>query len=616
MSAAKNFLTDLNKEYLAIHRKKEDLFWSTYMGTSDDHAGSAAAETAWTQFISDPKRLNTVREHIANEKKQPESTEREQTLTGLQGWQALFQANVLETEQSQQLKEGLIKAESALFEKRQAYTMTYQDNAGQHHEGSTPVLSANIGSNADETIRKTSLEALLGLEHWVLTNGFIELIKLRNEFAHCLGYNSFFDYTVEKTEQMSTKQLFIILDDFQQRTRERNLNSIVQLAATHGDQALTGHNFKYTYSGDSTRLLDPYVSFDQSLSQWVKSFSRLRIDYSEAELTLDLLNRKGKYANGFCHGPVPSFYNDGEWVAAKVNFTSLAEPGQIGSGYNALNTLFHEGGHAAHFANIKMNSPCFSQEFAPSSMAFAETQSMFLDSLIADGDWLKTYAKNSAGEVIPDQIVHQLITEKQPFRAYEERSILVMPYFERALYELSDDELTVENIIALARSTEKQILGLDLSPRPLLAIPHLLSDQSACTYQGYLLANMAVYQTRAYFVGKYGYLTDNPEIGPALAEHYWYPGNSISHDDSIHSLTGEGFNAKYLADECNLSVDELWQREQLSIESAKNRTASDVQPLNASIKIVDGDKLLASNEISNKQMCSDFSQYVKKAANQ
>ncbi len=53
-----------------------------------------------------------------------------------------------------------------------------------------------------------------------------------------------------------------------------------------------------------------------------------------------------------------------------------------------------EGGHAAHFANIDQHSPFFSQERAPTSVAYAENQSMFLDSLIADGEWLARYARD------------------------------------------------------------------------------------------------------------------------------------------------------------------------------------------------------------------------------
>lgn len=53
------------------------------------------------------------------------------------------------------------------------------------------------------------------------------------------------------------------------------------------------------------------------------------------------------------------------------------------------------GGHAAHFANIDQRSPFFSQERAPTSVAYAENQSMFLDALMGDGDWLARYARDS-----------------------------------------------------------------------------------------------------------------------------------------------------------------------------------------------------------------------------
>ena len=203
----------------------------------------------------------------------------------------------------------------------------------------------------------------------------------------------------------------------------------------------------------------------------------------------------------------------GEWVPGQINFTAEAKPDQVGSGLRAINTLFHEGGHAAHFANVAQNAPCFSQEYAPTSMAYAETQSMFCDSLLGDADWLKRYARNAQGEAIPDALIRDRVASSQPMRAFDERSIAVVPYFEAALYQLADAALTPEAVLALARETEVRVLGIE-SPRPMLAIPHLLNQESAASYQGYLLAHMAVYQTRAFFLRRDGYLTDNGAIGP------------------------------------------------------------------------------------------------------
>jgi hypothetical protein len=124
---------------------------------------------------------------------------------------------------------------------------------------------------------------------------------------------------------------------------------------------------------------------------------------------------------------------------------------------------------------------------------------------------------------------------------------------------------------------------------------------------------MAVYQTRSYFLEKYGYLTDNPEIGPALAKHYWHPGNSMTHSDTVMSLTGEDFNARYLANECNLTVKEAWKIAQSKIQAARHRERQPPGSLNATIEIIDGNILLASNKISNEQMCAEFEQYISKA---
>lgn len=611
MHNSKQYFDSLNNDYLAVHREKEDLFWSTYMGTSDKSDEFAASEKKWADFISNANRITDIKACLANISDDG-SDENKNTIHGLKGWLALFESNALESVTEQKLKAELINAEAVLFEKKKNYVMTYTNEKGQSVEASSPALASNLKASNIEEVRLSSHQAFLDLEQWVLNNGFIELVKLRNKFARSLGFDNFFDYSVVKTEHMTSDELFVILEDFEKQTCKTNLTSIQSLKGEKGADSIKGHNFYYSFAGDATRALDPYMPFSRSLRAWVESFGRLNIDYAGAELTLDLLDRKGKYQNGFCHGPIPSYNDNGQWVAAKVNFTSNALPSQIGSGYSGINTLFHEGGHAAHFSNVAQNAPCFSQEFAPTSMAYAETQSMFCDSLLSDADWLKTYAKDKNGQMVPDDVIKTLIETKQPFFAYGERSIMVVPYFERALYELDDKDLTPQKITRLARDTEQKILGLACSPRPLLAIPHLLSDESACSYQGYLLANMAVYQTRAYFTDKFGYLCDNPEIGPLLTKYYWNPGNSVSHNSGIKNLTGEGFNAKYLADVCNLSVEQAWKIEESKVDKLAKRSQVTAADLNAKIQVVDGINVLANNEVSADKMCQDFESAIEK----
>ena len=576
------------------------------MGTSDDHDARVAAENAVNAFNANPSRIGELREQIAAAEALPDGEDKNALLHGLRGWLQFFEVNAIETEAGREMHKQLVQDDSDLFERRKALTLHYTNESGERVDASTLVLSTNLVSSDDENVRKTSHDALLELEKFVAANGLIDSIKRRNAFAREMGYRNFFDYKVNKEERMSPEQLFEILDEFEEQTRDAQQRGWDYLVEKHGESALQAHNLKYAMRGDTAQQLDPYLPFGKSLQRWVESFGRMGVTFRDATLTLDLLDRKGKYENGFMHAPQTGWFNAGAWSPAVINFTSNANPDQVGSGDDGLNTLFHEGGHAAHFANITQNAPCFSQEYPPTSMSYAETQSMFFDSMLADADWLKLYATNKAGDVIPDELIRKSIEAKQPFAAYAERGILVVPYYEWALYQLDDDELTPETLIELARYWEKKIFGLDCAPRPLLAIPHLLDKGSCCSYQGYLLANMAVYQTRAWFLREYGYLTDNPHIGDLLSHHYWAPGNSVSHNDTLLSLTGEGFSGRYLAAHCNRSVDEAWEEAQASMQAALLREQPAVQSLQASIRVVHGNETLADNGSSDAAMFDAF----------
>jgi oligoendopeptidase F len=615
----RGFFDNLNHEYLAVHRRKEDLFWATYMGTSGDHDGFAAAETAWKAFISDPARLAAVRGQMAEVERmraaarpRPASTAREreeldELAAGLRGWEALFANNVVEGAEGRRWMERLVAMESELFRKRQALVLRHRGERGEE-EASLGVLLVNIGANPDEACRQSSFDALRGLERWVLANGFLEVVKARNAFARAQGSSDYFDYKVRKSEAMTPEELFTILDDFEARTRDANARGFAALERAHGPRALLPWNYRFHMSGDVVREMDPYFAYADGLARWALSFRRMGVSFRGAEMQLDLLERKGKYQNGFCHGPVPAFRDRGAWVPAKINFTSAGKPDQVGSGYRALETLFHEGGHAAHFANIQGNAPCFSQEFPPTSMAYAETQSMFFESVLEDADWLMRYARDAAGEPMPLGLIRKRIEIAQPFRAFNERSILVVPCFERALYALPEAELTAERVLQLARETERRIFGTE-SHRPLLAIPHLLNQESAASYHGYLLANMAVYQTRAWFLETQGYIADNPRVGPLLDSHYWAPGNSMTHDETLRSLTGESFSAKYLAAECNRSPEEAWAEAERAMSAAARRGEPQgaLPRLDAFIRVVDGDSVIADNSLSDDAMCATFS---------
>ena len=611
LSAARTYFEHLNRDYIAVHRTKEDLFWATHMALSDDDAGFAKAEQAFKNFVSDPERLLATRSHVQVLQRLAPGTERDSVLHGLRGWEAMFAAHSIESDEGRRLMHEIVEFEAALFAKRRLFNPTHVNERGEEVPGSLSALATNLMTNPVESRRRSSFDGFRHLEHWVLDNGFIELVALRNRFARALGAENYFALKLQKNERMTVPELFAIIDDFLARTDGANARSFQTIRAAHGDTAVTPWNLRFFGSGDVTRRMDEYLAFGSALRRWVDSFKRLGISFHQATMQLDLLDRAHKYQNGFCHAPLPTWLTStGEWMPGQINFTSNALPTQVGSGSRAMMTLFHEGGHAAHFANVAQNAPCFSQEYAPTSMAYAETQSMFCDSLLDDADWLKRYAVNAQGDGMPDDLIRDHIISRQSTRIYDMRTLAVVPCFEAALYAMPEGACTRDAVLALARATEQRVVGIE-SPRPLLAIPHLLNQESAASYQGYLLAEMAVAQTRAFFLARDGYLTDNPKIGPDLREHYWVPGNSLDHDTTLRNLTGEGFSARFLAEDCNLSAEDAWNAARRSMEMAASRPQPSASgTLDATIRVVHGSEVVADSSRGEDAMCTAFESWI------
>jgi hypothetical protein len=600
MSELSAYLDSLSKEFLALHTKKEDAFWEAKMGLGSDPVLSqkkcSEAEIAVSKFIQDAGKLKKLRELEA----EPNATADEKL--ALKGWKLFFDANVIEDPKAQSLAAKIIEMEGALLVKRGGMGLGYiNPKTGEKVIASTNKLSNMLISEKDEVLRKAAYEGLLTIGPFVLANGFIEIIKARNELGRMCGYEDYYDYKVQKAEGLSKKKLFELLDDLEVKTRDSNKIAVENFVKEKGEAARQPWNFRYYRSGDLAKEMDPYHPFSHSLERWARSFSAMHITYRNAALTLDLIDRAGKYENGFMHGPVPSFFNHGRWNPARINFTANAIPNKVGSGVDALNTLFHEGGHAAHFSNILMNAPCFGQEFAPTSVAYAETQSMFCDSVISDADWLREYARNEKGESMPFALIAKAIKEEQPFIAMMIRAMLGVCYAEKALYEMSDTELRSENIQNVILEIEKRMYALPAASRPILAVPHLLAGESSAYYHGYVLAEMAVQQTRKYFLEKYGYIADNPHIGPELENGYWKFGNSEPFFTLVEKLTGKPLTGDALIAQANRTVDQAIAEAKKLADHPHKNGESKTPKLEADIKVMNGNEKIA--EFSN----GDFS---------
>jgi hypothetical protein len=593
MASVSEALARVSEHYLSLHTRREELFWNTRMGTGGPGAQREAseAENAWKAFLQDPDRLAELRRLEAEA-----ATGDERRVTG--GWIAMLSAHVVESAEGRKLSAEIVERENDLEERRGRMALGYRD---PETGGMVPASSVRLGlmvrTHPDARMRRAAFDGLRSIERFVLDNGFLDIVRLRNRLARTLGFPDYYAWRVRAVERMDKGRLFAMLDDLARRTKASTAAGLAAFAARHGGEALEPWNFPFLKSGRLTAKFDPYFGFADALRRWGRSFAALGVTFRGATLTLDLLDRPGKYENGFMHGPEPAFFDRGHWRPARINFTANAVVGQVGAGHRALETLFHEGGHAAHFANILADAPCFSNEYAPTSVAYAETQSMFMDSLINDAAWMTRYALDRSGEPVPIELVRESIDQEQPFVGWGMRAMMTVPFAERAIYEMTEAELTPDRVTEACREVERDLQGLTSGVRPVLSVPHLLSGESSAYYHGYVLAEMAVHATRRFFRDRDGILTDNPRIGPDLAAAYWKPGNAQTFDETLVALTGAPLLADALVDACNRTPAAAFEEAVADVERTSRVRPFDAPVnLDATIRVVHGSERVATTE--------------------
>ncbi len=103
-------------------------------------------------------------------------------------------------------------------------------------------------------------------------------------------------------------------------------------------------------------------------------------------------------------GPVPPFVPGCRRASTSPASAQPGQVGQVGSGAYGLNTLFHEGGHAAHFANIRQNALLLAGVPADFN-GLCRNPVDVLRQPAGRRRLVETLCENAAGEAVPDALI-------------------------------------------------------------------------------------------------------------------------------------------------------------------------------------------------------------------
>ena len=589
-SNAKQLLSYLNETCMKLHKAYEDAFWISYMGDHSVDEKMKKAEVKQDAFRADRNLKEQVDAFI---KKTPDK----KLVARLKIWSRFF--SLFQTPpEAVQFKKAANDLEAKIHAIRSSRKEGYTDPyTGAFVEASEHKMATTMRTNPDEKVRKACFDAMETLQLGTL-DLYIEMVGERNKFAQALGYEDFYDYKIHLDEGMTKDELFAIFNKIYEKTKYAFRD--VRELEKEKPGLRKPWNFAYMLTGDFVKEEDQYFQFENVLSYWGTSFHRLGVGFQGGKVTLDLLDRKGKHNNGFCHYPTLVHYKNGKLIPGSSNFTSNAVPGQIGSGIQGIHTVFHEAGHAADRLNSTQEEVCINTEYPPATVSWAETHSMFMDSISDSIEWKMRYAKNSNGVAYPFELFEKKLKATIALNPLDMMHVIFVMDFERRIYERK--ALTKDFVLETAKYVYKKYMDRSEDSLWMLRVSHIYSWNSSAYYHGYGLAELGVQQWRDYFFKKYGYIVDNPNVGKEM-QKVWKYASLYTAGKFVKMATGKKLSADAYIKNVTRSYDEIIRDAKKRIERLEKvpQKPGKVE-LNGRITMVHGKQKIADNSKSFEDM--------------
>lgn len=476
---------------------------------------------------------------------------------------------------------------------------------GQFVEASKVKMRMTMRTNADAFLRKACFDALEEMSLDAVQE-YVELVRMRNEFARALGFEDFYAYKLRISEGMAKNDVFSIFDEIYERTKYV-FADLKELERTKPGLRKPW-NFGFMMAGSFILEEDPYYDFGEALTRWGRSFAALGLTFKGGRLQLDLLDRKGKYNNGFCHYPMIVNFNGGKRNSGAANFTCNVVYGQPGAGNLGMNTLFHEGGHAADRLCSEQTEVCLSTEYPPASIAWAETHSQFLDTMYSSIEWRTRYAKDKDGNTYPFELFERKARQLRMLAPTNLNHIMAVSEFEKRVYE--EPNLTAEKVITIATEVGQKYSDYSENSLWILSVPHIYDWESSAYYHSYGLAILALHQWRKYFYDKYGYIVDNPNVGGEMIR-VWELASAKLFPEFVEFATGRKLSPEAFLEEATMDIKSYLARAGQRVEKMREMPEHDGQVnLNADIRMVHGKEVIADNSASFEDMTERYKAWL------
>lgn len=283
-----------------------------------------------------------------------------------------------------------------------------------------------------------------------------DLLKLKQEKARLLGYETYADFVLEERMAKSPSKVIEFLDELLVKAKpfaEKEIEELKNLAKLDGIEDL--QSYDHSFYAEKLRKekfdlndeeLKPYFRLEnveqavfdlaeklfnltfkevtnvQKYHPEVKTYEVLEDGEYKALLYTDYFPRKGKRAGAWMTSYRSQYKNDRENIRPHIsvvcNFTKATSETPSLLTFTEVTTLFHEFGHAIH--GILANTEYPNLSGTSVKWDFVELPSQFLENYCYEPEFLKTFAKHyTTGDVLPDEKIEKISQSKNFMEGYQ-----------------------------------------------------------------------------------------------------------------------------------------------------------------------------------------------------
>lgn len=355
----------------------------------------------------------------------------------------------------------------------------------------------------------------------------LDLVRLRNEKAHAVGYRNYYEMSMA-LQEINLSWLLKLWEELEKRTKKAYRDLIDELRRATG-----------TFLGRPVSALQPWHLADpffQRVPPWLVKETHAEVGAEVVELARqtyadlgmpvdeilersDLYEKPGKSPHAYCididrKGDIRILANcvpDERWVS----------------------TMMHELGHAVYDQYLDSGLPFTLR--TPAHIATTEAVALLMGRIVRDSEWRARYLPERSTDTASAHQYHRV--ESLIFQ----RWVLVMTFFEKALYEEPD-----RNLEALWWDLVERYQGIQ-RPQPLPGFSwatkiHLA--KSPVYYHNYLLGEIMSWQIERHLLRETNKMTlcGNSEAMMYLKRRLFRYGALRPWGENLEAVLGEKFS--------------------------------------------------------------------------